>query len=277
MLTQGCSSTTAKPCLCRALRRDPSHRQPLTSTPVKPGNQSEWEAAGRAQIKQQIALSAWFCSPERKREVHSEATSKNTAPFLHPLLADAAPRSWKGEMLIDILTCSKKKKRKYCYFRWAPAGTCFLYRFLYCLCKLLVSNVLGPHVVAPRAVRQPRALGELALGQEGGLRACGANHKHVLLEINGALQKSIDTSGACREPGSSQRKRETQGQAIHLQWERLTAIWDTSFSWKALSIFDQSKKLQAAARHPRAVYDGCSVCASRLEDNPPSTLPRKIL
>lgn len=110
MLTQGCSSTTAKPCLCRALRRDPSHRQPLTSTPVKPGNQSKWEAAGRAQIKQQIALSAWFCSPERKREVHSEATSKNTAPFLHPLLADAAPRSWKGEMLIDILTCRKKKK-----------------------------------------------------------------------------------------------------------------------------------------------------------------------
>lgn len=90
-------------------------------------------------------------------------------------------------------------------FKWGPTGTCFLYRFLYCLCELLVSDILRLHVVTPRAVCQPGALRQLTLRQERSLRARGANHQHILLEINGALQKSINTSGACGEPGNSQR------------------------------------------------------------------------
>lgn len=80
-----------------------------------------------------------------------------------------------------------------------------------------------------------------------------------------------------RRPVSNRTAPSRQGWARRISSNQRAlsdSICNKSFHWKALSISDQSKKLQATARHPRAVHDGC---ASRLEDNPPSTVPRKIL
>ena len=70
-----------------------------------------------------------------------------------------------------------------------PDLTAFLYRPLQCLGQLPVGHLLGAGVLAPlRAVRQPRAVRQLRLGQEAGRGARGADQQHRLLQVDGTLR-----------------------------------------------------------------------------------------
>lgn len=95
----------------------PGHRQPLTprleSQKTRAGGKQQGEH--KLNSKQPQVPLCRFCSPERKREEHLEATNKNKAPSLHPVLADAAPRSWKGNCSQTSRHATKNNKKT-----WIP-------------------------------------------------------------------------------------------------------------------------------------------------------------